>query len=108
MRKRFFGLLILVATLTESSFADDLDAQGLLAIAKMAGACGIMDEQIHFQTTTKMAGGDEFVSRFWAVEATRLGMSMQQYSDQCNSAISAYERLWKELGQTDQSGTTPK
>lgn len=68
--------------------------QGLLAIAKMAGVCGILDSQIAFQGTTQMPGGNDFVVRFWAVEATRLGMSMQQYSDQCSESISAYDRLW--------------
>lgn len=74
---------------------DELSAQGLLSVAKVAGACGIMDSLIHFQKTTKMNGGDEFVARFWAVEATRLGMSVKQYSDQCSSAVNAYDRLWK-------------
>jgi len=74
---------------------DDRSVQGILATAKMAGACGIMDSLIHFQKTTKINGGDDFVARFWALEATRLGMSVKQYSDQCSGAVSAYDRLWK-------------
>lgn len=89
------ALLILAAI----SFRVGVQAQqeptfdGLMAIAKMAGACGILDSQVTFQKTTQMQGGDAFVVRYWAVEATRLGMTMQQYSDQCNKAIAGYGRL---------------
>jgi hypothetical protein len=34
------------------------------------------------------------LSRFWAVEAARLGMSVEQLSDRCNRSISTYDRLW--------------
>jgi hypothetical protein len=54
---------------------NELSSQGILAIAKMAGACGILDSMIQMQKTTKMPGGDEFVTRFWSVEAARLGMN---------------------------------
>src|SRR5690606_7956031 len=45
--------------------ADDLSPQGLLSVAKMAGACGILDSMIQLQRTTKLPGGEEFVTRFW-------------------------------------------
>lgn len=74
--------------------ADDLSPQGLLSVAKMAGACGILDSMIQLQRTTKLPGGEEFVTRFWSVEAARLGYSVQQLSDVCNKTIDAYNRLW--------------
>lgn len=40
-----------------ASAQDDLSAQGILAIGKMTGACGIMDSMIQFQKTTRMEGG---------------------------------------------------
>ncbi|MDL1863169.1 hypothetical protein FBR04_19385 [Betaproteobacteria bacterium PRO7] len=73
---------------------DDLSARGLLSIAKMAGACGILDSMINLQRTTKLPGGDDFVVRMWAVEAARLGMTVQQLSDTCNRTVEAYNRLW--------------
>lgn len=47
--------------------------------------------------TAKMQGGDEFVSRFWVVEAARLGMSVEQMSKQCDSAVILYDTLWKKM-----------
>ena len=71
--------------------------QGLLSTAKIAGACGILDSLIHFQNTTKMNGGDEFVSRFWSLEATRLGISVEELSTRCNQALAAYDTYWNML-----------
>ncbi|MHB8764840.1 MAG: hypothetical protein ACYDA8_10980 [Deferrisomatales bacterium] len=85
---------ISTALTVPSHAADDLSLQGLLSTAKMAGACGIMDSMIQLQKTTKLPGGDEFVARFWSVEAARLGYSVQQFSDTCNKSIEAYNRLW--------------
>ena len=84
------------------SFRQDIDAwlknelRGE-AVSKIAGACGILDSMLYFQKTTKMSGGDEFVVRFWTVEAARLGLSMQQYSDKCNQSITLYDKFWKAL-----------
>jgi hypothetical protein len=90
------ALAISVPVLAADKPKDEgLSPQGLLSVAKMAGACGIMDSLIHFQKTTKMNGGDDFVSRFWALEATRLGMTVQEYSSKCDSAVLAYDKLWK-------------
>ncbi|MCL1860745.1 MAG: hypothetical protein FWG52_04320 [Proteobacteria bacterium] len=74
------------------------DFQVLLVATKMAGACGILDSMIQFQETTRLEGGDEFVTRFWSVEAARLGMSVKQLSNQCDQSISAYEMLRNRLG----------
>lgn len=87
-----FGFVVFVLP---ASAQNDLDAQGMLAIAKYTGACGILDSLVTFQKTTRMSGGDEFVARFWTVEAARLGLSVKQLSDRCNQSIAAYEKLWK-------------
>ncbi|MCW8934731.1 MAG: hypothetical protein OQK98_08405 [Gammaproteobacteria bacterium] len=81
----------------QSYSAEGQSAQEFMAVSKITGACGILDSMLQFQKTTKMLGGNEFVSRFWATEAARLGLSMQQYSDQCNSAITTYDKLWAVL-----------
>lgn len=81
---------------------EGVSVQGMLATAKYAGACGILDSLVHFQKTTKMDGGDEFVSRFWTVEAARLGLTVQQLSDRCNEAISAYGTFWDIAGKADE------
>ena len=91
-------LLISVFLLAGQVYAkEDLSGQDILATAKIAGACGILDSMIQFQKTTKMEGGDEFVARFWAVEAARLGLNMQQMSQRCDGAITLYDKLWKSM-----------
>lgn len=81
---------------------DGISVQGMLATAKIAGACGILDSLIHFQKTRKMNGGDEFVTRFWSVEAARQGLTVQQLSDRCNKAISTYGTFWSLGGEVDE------
>ncbi|MDG6348577.1 hypothetical protein QAA18_07445 [Luteimonas sp. 8-5] len=80
-----------------ASAQNEPSGQGLLVVAKMTGACGILNSMIQFQTSTQMAGGEEFVARFWNVEAARLGLTVQQLSDQCDESIGAYDRIWKAL-----------
>jgi len=89
----FVVLCIAIALMVPSHAADDLSPQGVLSVAKMAGACGILDSMIQLQKTTKLPGGDEFVTRFWSVEAARLGYSVQQLSDVCDKSIEVYNRL---------------
>jgi hypothetical protein len=70
------------------------DARGMLVVAKMTGACGIMNAMLGFQSATKMTGGDEFVVRFWTTESARLGMTLQQYAERCKAAIRLYDRIF--------------
>ena len=87
---------VALASLTIPARAqNELSAQGILATAKFSGACGILDSMINFQKTTRMAGGDELVARFWALEATRLGLSVKEMSDRCDQSIIAYDKLWR-------------
>ena len=67
----------------------------ILSTAKIAGACGILDSMIDFQAKTKLDGGNEFVSRFWTLEAARLGLSVEELSNNCNAAILQYDQYWK-------------
>ena len=85
-----------------TAHSDDAPSmQGILSIAKMAGACGILQQTSAFQATTKLEGGDEFVQRFWTTEAARLGKTPDEYIASCNEAISAYEKLWQAAGAAD-------
>ncbi|MBN8964342.1 MAG: hypothetical protein J0H89_02945 [Rhizobiales bacterium] len=91
------GLLIATAALAISMPAQaqgTVDAPSILSVAKLTGACGIMDAMIHFQKTTRLPGGDEFVARFWAVEAARLGVTVKQPSDRCDAAVKSYNSIW--------------
>lgn len=88
-------ILGLVVLSSATSAQEDISVQALMSVSKMAGACGILDEMIHFQTVTKMPGGDDFVPRFWTAEAARLGMSIQQYSEQCDQTLQAYGKFWE-------------
>lgn len=97
-RRMWLSALIAAAFATPAVAQDELLPQGVLAVAKMAGACGILDSMIDLQKTTKLPGGDEFVVRFWTVEAARLGMSVEDLSQQCNEAVEAYTKLWEAAG----------
>jgi hypothetical protein len=89
-------VLLAAVCVVGSAHAGDPDGpQKMLSIAKMAGACGIMDSMIQLQNTTKMQGGEAFVTRFWSVEAARLGMTVAQLSETCTKSIQAYDQLWR-------------
>ncbi len=94
MKLIMITMLALITFSMNAHAGEEVDVQGILAIAKMTGACGIMDSMIKLQTSTKMPGGDEFVTRFWEVEAARLGMTVQEMSDQCDKATISYNELW--------------
>lgn len=96
-----FVLLFLSTFYVSASNQADNNASGsneilnLMASSKIAGACGVLDSLIHFQKTTQLPGGDDFVVRFWNVEAARLGKSVKELSDGCNSAYKIYDTYWK-------------
>lgn len=80
---------------------DELSMQGILSVAKMTGACGILQAQSAFQASTKLEGGDKFIERFWHTEAARLGKTPDQYITDCQSSINAYEKMWKLSDQSE-------
>jgi hypothetical protein len=70
-------------------------AQGMLVVGKMTGSCGILNLQIQFQENTEIAGGVKFISRFWTAEAARLGMTLEEFGQQCNEVVSKYETYFE-------------
>ncbi len=88
------GRCLLFVAASSSVASEDLDMRYVLSVAKMAGACGILDESLHFQAVTKMPGGDDFVERFWRTETARLGMSIEDFMKKCNEVVQAYEFFW--------------
>lgn len=97
LRKTGAISVLAFALSVSASAQEDLAGLQMLSVAKMAGACGILDSIIQFQKTTRLEGGDEFVTRFWSVEAARLGMSVQELSSNCNQSIEAYGKYWNAL-----------
>lgn len=94
-----YKLIIIAATLFSvggsATAKDKLSMQHILSIAKMTGACGILQSMSAFQASTKFEGGDQFVERFWNTEAARLGKTPEQYVTDCQASINGYENLWK-------------
>lgn len=99
--KSTFAALLLSVSISVSAQDEGISVQGMLATSKIAGACGILDSLIQFQSTTKMQGGNEFVTRFWAVEAARQGLTVEQLAERCNQAISVYDKFWNIAGKMD-------
>lgn len=105
MNKSILTFLVCISTLYLSPLAnaeDELSAQGIMAISKAAGACGILNSMLYFQKSTQMPEGDKFIVRFWTAEAARLGESIEKYSEKCNKAIASYNKLWNALDETNQ------
>jgi len=103
VRNIILVVVAVVGLFPHMTLAEDEPISGrhILAVAKVAGVCGILDSLIQFQAETKMPGGDGFVTRFWSVEAARRGMTVRQVSDQCNAAVSTYDAMWKASGSNE-------
>lgn len=59
--KFLMGLVLSFGLSTAVWAEDDLTMEGILALAKMSGACGIVKLQLDFQTSTAISGGDDFM-----------------------------------------------
>lgn len=92
-----FLSLVFFYSISFAAETDKAHTRAPLAIAKIAGTCGVMDEMIDFQKKGELEGGDEFVTRFWKTEATRQGKTLQQFSDDCSKAIILYNKMWKNI-----------
>jgi hypothetical protein len=90
----------------QGNAATDEETAALLVSAKMAGACGILDQLIDFQATTKMDGGDELVTRFWNTEAARLGLTLVDLSDTCTRSIKIYDAIFQSLNTANSSDSS--
>lgn len=100
MKSLLIGLL---CSLTLSCFAqdssDDLDEViTLFVAAKTTGACGVIQQMMTFQESTKMAGGDEFIARFINTEMARLNITLPDFLRDCQTAIKKYNITMEELG----------
>jgi len=88
------ALLLLISSLSNLTFAQDEEADDLvysiMVVSKMTGMCGIVKQMASFQETTKMNGGDKFMVRFWKTEAARLGLTLEEFVEQCNVVIEKY------------------
>ncbi|EKO3488609.1 hypothetical protein KW410_06790 [Vibrio fluvialis] len=73
----------------ESDQTDDLKL--MLISAKMHGACGLVHQMANFQSSTQLAGGDEFISRFMTTELARLNMTGEEFLSSCDKAASYYK-----------------
>jgi hypothetical protein len=83
----------LLAALVLSQPVHASDARDMLVVAKYAGFCGAIIGIYNFQQATKMAGGDEFVARFIATEAARLGTTVEKIVANCQASIKSYDEI---------------
>lgn len=89
------SLALTAVSIPSHADSADLDAQTMLVIAKYSGGCGILNQMAQFQGTTKMAGGTEFLARFLATEAARLGTTPSEYMARCKTAIETYNGVFE-------------
>jgi len=94
-----YFLLSLLLSFTGNIQANENDTLiKLLVVSKATGRCGIIQQLTAFQSTTKMAGGNEFLARFLKTEMARLGQTLPVFLEQCEYSISVYTDTMKELG----------
>lgn len=67
----------------------------VLSVANMTGVCMVLQSMSDYQATNKLAGGDEFIDKFWTSEAAKLGKKPEQFVKDCQITIDGYEKLWK-------------
>jgi hypothetical protein len=94
------AVLLFTSTISASANSRDnkaLSLQKIMAMAKIAGACGILDQQIAFQKTTRLDGGENFITRFWLAESARLALPFDDFVKVCQNAISDYDRIFKTI-----------
>jgi hypothetical protein len=70
-----------------------IDPRGILAVAKITGACGVIKSMYDFQESTQMEGGDAFLARWLAMESARRGMTPEEVAQECNNSIDAYNNF---------------
>lgn len=97
-----YALVLITALLSWPVSAEEPDsgsefARSLLVTGKMSGGCGIMKLQIQFQENTGLEGGTNFIARFWTAEAARLGMTLEEYAEQCHKVVGSYREFYNML-----------
>lgn len=68
-----------------------------LAVAKMTGLCGAVQQMARFQSTTQLKNGEEFIDKFVDAEAARLGIHRAQFLKGCELASRKYDKYLSEL-----------
>lgn len=94
MKSLIWFVVILSPCMAQDSVAqDDPGMEGMLDVAKMTGACGILNLMVQFQANTKLEGGDEFVTRFWSTVAAREAVPAEEMVERCNRTIELYNKI---------------
>lgn len=83
-----------------SAHAEENEILGIMVISKFAGLCGAFTQMLNFQESTKMDNGDEFIMRFLSVESARLGLTPEQFGNQCKENVSKYIAYYKLLDES--------
>lgn len=94
------GICVSLLTFGACTLAAEKDGNGALALivtAKFAGGCGVFSQMAAFQQSTKMTGGDAFLERFLSTESARLGMTSDQYVEQCRHSNEIYQSYYDQL-----------
>lgn len=96
-------LIVIGLSFTFPSQAETSNDQllGIMAVSKMAGLCGAVQQMAHFQDSTKLKGGEDFIYRFVGMEAARLGMDHQIFLKKCELAIQTYDRYVQTIDSKD-------
>jgi hypothetical protein len=94
--KKFLLAIALVVVSVNIHAEPDADVKRFndaITNAKMAGMCGAFKQMADFQNSTQMPGGDDFIKRFGATEAARMGFSIKELTALCAQAIENYNDM---------------
>jgi len=90
----FIAVAMLLAPAFPASAQEGPSPQAVLMVANVAGECEILNSMVSFQKKNNLPGGNDYVSQFWASEASTLGLTVEQMADRCNTSTTAYNKLW--------------
>ncbi len=96
MKKLIYASIVMLSIAGIS--AADETKNGILdimVISKMTGLCGAIKQMAAFQESTKMPGGDEFLTRFLNTESSRLGKTLPEFLEGCSSVTNTYNQYYK-------------
>ena len=77
-----------------SAQADGVSPQGALMVANVAGECDVLYSMVEFQKKNNINGGQEYVAKFWASEAAKMNLTVDQLSARCEKTAAAYDKLY--------------
>lgn len=91
------AMLIFLWATAWAENTDDQSTLEVLVAAKFSGGCGIFSQMNAFQESTQMPGADAFLERFFKTEATRIGMTPDQYVEACRKTDKLYREYYNAL-----------